>query len=64
MVRVSKFYKEAREGKFVSFLHSDARTLYDTFRRGAKESSKCLGVHVHLMSCTWPTHQAVYCHLS
>lgn len=45
MVRVSKFYKEAREGKFVSCLHSDARTLYDTFRRGAKESNNgpCLG---------------------
>lgn len=40
MVRVSKFYKESREGKFVSYLHSDARTLYDTFRRGAKESSE------------------------
>ncbi|KAK3921551.1 LOW QUALITY PROTEIN: Long-chain-fatty-acid--CoA ligase 5 [Frankliniella fusca] len=45
MVRVSKFYKEAREGKFVSCLHADARTLYDTFRRGAKESNNgpCLG---------------------
>ncbi|GLV39486.1 uncharacterized protein CBL_09627 [Carabus blaptoides fortunei] len=45
MVRVSKFYKDAKEGKFVSCLHDDTRTLYDTFRRGANESNngRCLG---------------------
>lgn len=40
LVRTSKFYKEAKEGKFVRYLHSDTKTLYDSFRRGAKESSK------------------------
>lgn len=40
LIRVSRFYKEGKEGKFVSFLHEDTRTLYDGFRRGAKESSK------------------------
>ncbi|XP_054266091.1 long-chain-fatty-acid--CoA ligase 1 isoform X2 [Macrosteles quadrilineatus] len=47
IVRVSKFYKESKDGKFVSFLSPDARTLYDTFRKGAKESNngKCLGWH-------------------
>jgi len=40
LVRTSKFYKEAKEGKFVRFLHADTKTLYDSFRRGAKESSK------------------------
>lgn len=39
-IRVSRFYKEGKEGKFVTFLHEDTRTLYDGFRRGAKESSK------------------------
>lgn len=40
MIRVSKFYKESKEGKFISYLSEDTRTLYDTFRKGAKESSK------------------------
>ncbi|KAG8245483.1 hypothetical protein J6590_105265, partial [Homalodisca vitripennis] len=39
IVRVSKFYKESKDGKFVSYLSPDARTLYDTFRKGAKEST-------------------------
>lgn len=39
-IRVSKFYKEGKEGKFVTFLYEDTRTLYEGFRRGAKESSK------------------------
>jgi hypothetical protein len=40
MIRVSKFYKDSKEGKFISSLDKDTRTLYDTFRKGAKESSK------------------------
>lgn len=43
MIRVSKFYKESKEGKFISYLSEDTRTLYDTFRKGAKESSKAHG---------------------
>ncbi|XP_049803053.1 long-chain-fatty-acid--CoA ligase 1 isoform X1 [Schistocerca nitens] len=45
LIRVSKFYKESKEGKFVSFLDEDVRTLYETFRKGAKESNNgpCLG---------------------
>ncbi|XP_059476454.1 long-chain-fatty-acid--CoA ligase 5 isoform X2 [Neocloeon triangulifer] len=45
LVRTSKFYKEAKEGKFLRFLHADTKTLYDSFRRGAKESNNgpCLG---------------------
>lgn len=41
-IRVSRFYKEGTEGKFVTFFDEDTRTLYDGFRRGAKESSKSL----------------------
>ena len=40
MIRVSKFYKDCKEGKFISYLDEDTLTLYDTFRKGAKESSK------------------------
>jgi hypothetical protein len=40
MIRVSKFYKDSKEGKFITSLDKDTRTLYDTFRKGAKESSK------------------------
>ncbi|XP_023717109.1 long-chain-fatty-acid--CoA ligase 5 isoform X5 [Cryptotermes secundus] len=45
MIRVSKFYKDSKEGKFISSLDKDTRTLYDTFRKGAKESNNgpCLG---------------------
>lgn len=39
MVRVSKFYKEAKNGRYLRYLHEDTRTLYETFRRGVKESS-------------------------
>ncbi|XP_034946789.1 long-chain-fatty-acid--CoA ligase 1 isoform X2 [Chelonus insularis] len=44
-IRVSKFYKDSKEGKFVSYLHDDVRTLYESFRRGAKESNNgpCIG---------------------
>lgn len=40
IIRVSKFFKESKDGKFVSFLSPEARTLYETFRKGAKESSE------------------------
>lgn len=40
LIRVSRFYKDSKEGKFVSYIHEDTRTLYDGFRKGAKESSK------------------------
>nr|XP_033328290.1 long-chain-fatty-acid--CoA ligase 1 isoform X3 [Megalopta genalis] len=45
LIRVSRFYKDSKEGKFVSYIHEDTRTLYDAFRRGAKESNNgpCLG---------------------
>ncbi|XP_035443727.1 long-chain-fatty-acid--CoA ligase 5 isoform X1 [Spodoptera frugiperda] len=45
MVRVSKFYKEAKNGRYLRYLHEDTRTLYETFRRGVKESNNgnCLG---------------------
>jgi len=45
---VSKFYKEGKEGKFVTFLYEDTYTLYDGFRRGAKESSKSLSSEAKL----------------
>lgn len=40
LIRVSRFYKDAKDGKFVKYLYEDTRTLYDSFRRGAKESSE------------------------
>lgn len=40
LIRVSKFYKDSKEGRFISYIHEDVRTLYDAFRRGAKESSE------------------------
>ncbi|KAH1026142.1 hypothetical protein HUJ05_010705 [Dendroctonus ponderosae] len=45
VIRVSRFYKDAKQGKFVSYLHPDATTLYESFRRGAKVSNNgpCLG---------------------
>ncbi|XP_023247364.1 long-chain-fatty-acid--CoA ligase 5 isoform X2 [Copidosoma floridanum] len=45
VIRISKFYNESRQGKFVSYIYDDTRTLYDAFRRGAKESNNgpCLG---------------------
>ncbi|KAL3273201.1 hypothetical protein HHI36_014657 [Cryptolaemus montrouzieri] len=44
-IRVSRFFNEAKDGKFISYMFSDARTLYESFRRGAKESNNgpCLG---------------------
>jgi len=46
-IHVSKFYKDSRDGKFVSYLHEDVRTLYEAFRKGAYESNNgpCLGWH-------------------
>ncbi|XP_044760121.1 long-chain-fatty-acid--CoA ligase 5 isoform X2 [Coccinella septempunctata] len=45
LIRVSRFFKDAKDGKFVSYMYPDARTLYESFRRGAKESNNgpCLG---------------------
>uniref|UniRef100_A0A1B6CV09 Long-chain-fatty-acid--CoA ligase n=1 Tax=Clastoptera arizonana TaxID=38151 RepID=A0A1B6CV09_9HEMI len=45
MVRVSKFYKDSKDGKLISYMTEDAKTLYETFRKGAKESNNgpCLG---------------------
>ncbi|XP_066137914.1 long-chain-fatty-acid--CoA ligase 5 isoform X2 [Euwallacea fornicatus] len=45
IIRVSRFYKDAKQGKFVSYLHPDATTLYESFRRGSKVSNNgpCLG---------------------
>lgn len=40
LIRVSKFYKDSKQGKFVSYIHEDTKTLFDSFRRGAKESSE------------------------
>lgn len=44
-IHVSKFYKDAKIGKFISYISEDARTLYETFRRGSYESNNgpCLG---------------------
>ncbi|XP_014220347.1 long-chain-fatty-acid--CoA ligase 1 [Trichogramma pretiosum] len=44
-IRVSKFYTESKHGKFISYLYEDTKTLYDAFRKGAKESNngRCLG---------------------
>ncbi|KAL1464052.1 hypothetical protein WDU94_003736, partial [Cyamophila willieti] len=45
VVRASKFYSGATEGKFLSTLYDDVKTLYDAFRKGTKESNngRCLG---------------------
>ncbi|KOC60001.1 Long-chain-fatty-acid--CoA ligase 5 [Habropoda laboriosa] len=45
LIKVSRFYKDSKEGKFVSFIHEDTTTLYEGFRNGAKESNNgpCLG---------------------
>lgn len=54
MVRVSKFYKEAKNGRFLRYLHEDTRTLYETFRRGVKESSEydAILLSFHMMRCS------------
>ncbi|XP_055528399.1 long-chain-fatty-acid--CoA ligase 1 isoform X1 [Wyeomyia smithii] len=51
-IHVSKFYKEAKDGKFISCLSDDARTLYQTFRKGVIESNNgpCLGWRKNLHS--------------
>ncbi|XKL60882.1 hypothetical protein PGB90_007939 [Kerria lacca] len=45
IIHVSTFYKDAVDGKFISYLYEDAKTLYETFRKGAKLSGNehCLG---------------------
>lgn len=42
IIHVSTFYKDATEGKFISYLYDDAKTLYETFRKGARVSGMCL----------------------
>lgn len=44
-IHVSKFYKEAKNGKFISCITENVRTLYQTFREGAYSSNNgpCLG---------------------
>ncbi|XP_017780767.1 PREDICTED: long-chain-fatty-acid--CoA ligase 5 isoform X2 [Nicrophorus vespilloides] len=44
-IRVSRFSKDCKDGKFVKHLYNDATTLYECFRRGAKISNngRCLG---------------------
>ncbi|XP_031624513.1 long-chain-fatty-acid--CoA ligase 1 isoform X2 [Contarinia nasturtii] len=44
-IHSSKFFKDSKNGMFISFLSDDARTLYETFRRGSYESNNgpCLG---------------------
>ncbi|ODM95370.1 Long-chain-fatty-acid--CoA ligase 1 [Orchesella cincta] len=45
MIRTSRFCKDSKDGKFMRCLYEDCRTLYEAFRRGAKESNNgtCLG---------------------
>lgn len=44
-IHVSKFYKESKNGKFISYISEKAKTLYQTFRVGAYDSNNgpCLG---------------------
>lgn len=44
-IHVSKFFKDAKDGKYVNSLADDARTLYQTFRKGviASNNGPCLG---------------------
>lgn len=51
-IHVSKFYKESKNGQFVSYISEDAQTLYQTFRKGAYESNNgpCLGYRDSLTS--------------
>ena len=39
MIRCSRVYKDAKDGKFMKYLYEDSKTVYEAFRRGAKESS-------------------------
>ncbi|XP_065163233.1 long-chain-fatty-acid--CoA ligase 5 isoform X2 [Atheta coriaria] len=45
LIRVSRFSKDCKDGKFLKYLYEDAQTLYECFRRGAKVSNNgpCLG---------------------
>uniref|UniRef100_A0A1L8DZ27 Long-chain-fatty-acid--CoA ligase n=1 Tax=Nyssomyia neivai TaxID=330878 RepID=A0A1L8DZ27_9DIPT len=51
-IHVSKFYKESKVGKFVSYITEDAKTLYETFRKGviASNNGPCLGWRENLAS--------------
>lgn len=41
----SKFFKDVKNGLFIKYISNNARTLYETFRRGSYESNNgpCLG---------------------
>lgn len=54
-IHVSKFYKDAKNGKFYSYLKEDVQTLYDTFRQGAYESNNgnALGEHQLMEMLKW-----------
>ena len=43
--RASRLTRDARDGVFMRFIYEDAKTLYEVFRRGVKESNNgnCLG---------------------
>jgi len=43
--RVSKLWPAAKEGKFMRYIYDDAKTLFEVFRRGVRESNNgpCLG---------------------
>ncbi|KAF5297457.1 hypothetical protein FQA39_LY19269 [Lamprigera yunnana] len=45
LIRVSRFCKDGRDGRFISYLYEDVKTLYEGFRRGTKDSNNgpCLG---------------------
>lgn len=51
-IHYSKFYKDSKNGLFMKFINDDARTLYETFRRGSYESNNgpCLGWRDNLTS--------------
>ncbi len=51
MIRTSRFGKDAKDGNFLRYLFEDCRTIYDCFRRGAKESSKYLRKHKIFFTC-------------
>ncbi|XP_058810424.1 long-chain-fatty-acid--CoA ligase 5 [Phymastichus coffea] len=44
-IHISKFFTESKQGHFISCIRDDTKTLYDSFRKGAKESNNgpCLG---------------------
>ena len=51
-IHVSKLFKDAKNGMFMTFIQEDACTLYETFRRGSHESNNgpCLGWRDNLTS--------------